>query len=236
MKKSSQSESVVVSSLGGLRDEVTTMTLPVVRQVENLSVETAEDYALADVLLTRIAAARAFVRIRIDNILKPAKETVKELNSFLHELDDPLEAREQDIRGKMKVYKQAELERKWQADREAERLRQEAEEKQRLADAAKTKAMQTRLTNQATQLEVKAAVAEASFQPTVAAGSGTRTVRVAGVVDLKPFLQAVIAGEVPIDIISINTPIFNSYHRESPEIVEKWPGVRAWDDVRIVRR
>ena len=234
MKK--QPEAAVIPGLGGLRDEVTAMTLPVVRQVESLSVETAEDYALADVLLTKIAAARAFVKTRIDKILKPAKETVKELNSFLHELDDPLEAREQNIRGQMKTYKQAELERKWQADKEAERLRQEAEEKQRLADAAKTKAMQTRLTNQATQLEVKAAVTEASFQPTVAAGSGTRVVRLVAVNNLKVFLQAIISGEVPADTVSINAPVLNSYHKESPEIVEKWPGVEAWDDVRIVRR
>ena len=153
-----------------------------------------------------------------------------ELNSFLHEIDDPLEAKEQDIRGQMKVFKQAELERKWQADREAERLRQEAEDKLKAAEDAKTKAMQTRLTNQATQLEVKAAVTEASFQPTVAAGSGTRTVRMVAVEDIKLFLQSVVSGEVPADTISINTSMLNSYHRESPEIVSKF-GTLASADV-----
>ena len=76
--------------------------------------------------------------------------------------------------------------------------------------------------------------------PVKAAGSGTRTVKVWEVEDWKKLLGAILAGDIPEDVIEINTVTMNDYFKgdttPNKDAIRTWPGIKVSDSIQIVSK
>lgn len=234
--------SVVISTAEQTREEVQTITSPILARTTQLQVTNAASYAVADGLLARLREARKTIEIKLSSILDPINEARKAALELKHSLDDPLETAETSLRAQMKTYKLSEhrqaLEAERKAREESARLSREAEEKRQKELAAKSAPMRARLANQRIELEQKAAeVASVPIPtPVKVANSSTRTVKCWRVTDFSALVKAAAdpASQVPEDALALNTVAINAYFRDHQEEVGKWPGVELYDDIRIV--
>ena len=222
------SNAAVTKELQVVRGEIVLSTTPVLLRAVELEVVDSRSYAVADNLLSVIRKARKTWADRTSKITAPLKEAMAQLKvsmaeakSFVEEVDSPLAQGEQVLRDSMRQYKLEEArlieEERRKEQAEKDRLWREAEEKRLKAEQAKTPQMASRLANQAAKLEVAAATVAAPVQvPVKVQGSGTRTIRVWRVVDLKALLQGVVDGTVPTEIISLDTGFITGLHRLHP--------------------
>jgi hypothetical protein len=229
------------------RQEIILSTKPVLALVQSLEIKDAASYTQADNLLTKIRGARKLWKDKTSKFLDPlkaalknVKDSISEANSFIGEVDGPLEVGEDQLREGMRQYKMEEVrqeqERKRKQQEETDRLNREAEEKRRKAEAAKTPQMAARLANQAARLETEAVKVETApvAAPVQVSGSGTRTTRKIRVVNLKHFLVGVCEGQIPEEFVKVDAPLLNLYHKARLAEVEAWPGCEGYDDVTIV--
>lgn len=215
-------------------------TAPVVTQASALLIQTPQQYALADSLLSKIVTARKGIKTRLSKILDPLKEALKEMQGLMGEVDNPLATAEITVRERMKGFKMEELRQEQERLRlkqaEEDRLRREARAKEEAAAKAKTDTMKKRLEAQAAELETKADLVDAApiTAPVKVAHSSTRTVKVAVVEDLGAVLQGVLAGEIPEEVVAVDLTRVRAYLKAQPLYVAKWPGIKIVDDIQVV--
>lgn len=231
------------------KKEVAALAAPVLHMLGSLKIVDADSYGKADTILSRIREARRGVEAKLSPIATPIEKAFKEIQEArkavkaLHtELDSPLEQAEAQVKGLMRGYKieeqrliaEAEEEKSREAEK-ADKLLREALEKE---NNAKTAAMRVRLAQK--RIEAEAAVEKveevAVAAPVKAASSSTRMISKWKVTDMKALLKAVVAGEIPEDMLLVNITVGNSYLKMARAEMEKWAGVEVWDDVQIVGR
>jgi len=241
-----------------------TLTSPLAPLVKALVVKDSESYLEADLLLGRVANARAVWKTKIDPIAGPLKaaldnaklamEGVKNLDK---EVDGPLELMEGAVKKAMKDYKLLEAaqiqEQKRLEDEEARKLREAAAAKEAAASTAKTSQMRARLEQARADLEAQAVVKEqqatANAATVVKGGaSSDRWVEKAKIKDLHALLTAMEVYEPANDIYRKGVPplslitvemlqvAVNKVYASQPGIVATWPGIVIEKDVIIARR
>lgn len=224
-----------------LKREALITSNPLLQQASALVVCDNPSYMEADALRGKLKPARKRFWDRVTELIQPSKQAYDALIEFRHELVDPLDAADKLITGKMQDYKRLELAEKLRVEREATaesaRLTREVEDKARAAEAARTKPMQTRLENQALKLTEQAIkVSEVKFEAVQGDASTTRTVTKWRVTDKNALLAAVIAGEVPEDVVEIDPVAMGKYFRFNREDFKSFPGVETYEDVEIASK
>lgn len=231
------------------KKEVAALAAPVLHMLGSLKIVDADSYGKADTILSRIREARKGVTAKLAPILSPIEKAFKEIKEArdaikdLHsELDKPLEVAEGQVKSLMRSYKieeqrlieEFEEEKRMEAEKAESRLR-EALEKE---NNAKTAAMRVRLAQKRIEAEAAVEVIEevAIAAPVKAASSSTRTIPKWKVTDIKALLKAVVAGQIPEDMLLVNITVGNSYLKVAREEMEKWPGIEVFNDVQIVGR
>ena len=206
------------------------------------SVLTAEDYIDADTLRDRIRNARKTWKDRMEKIIRPIRQGLDELYSLNRDVDVPLGTLEDSVTGRMKVFKLEETRLLRAAEeareQEAQRLRNEAAQKELASEQARTVQMRGRLHAAAARAWSQAEEVEQEEIPTPiqVASSTTRPKRSPVVTDRTAFLKGIVAGYVPENCIAIIQPTLNRYYRDDPEGMAAWPGVTLVDDIQIVGR
>lgn len=146
-----------------------------------------------------------------------------------------------------------------EAQREAQRrldeevrLRRQAEEAERRAERARTEEARRKAEEQAREANKALRVAERAtaraedkaelvaskpvMQAVKAEGSGARTTRRWRVVSVMDLAKAVIAGDVPETVLTVDAAVVREYWEADRAMVEGWPGVEGYDDVVITER
>jgi hypothetical protein len=215
---------------------------PLVEAAAELKISDAASYQAADFLLKRVRIAKRAIEEKLNPIIEPIYQGLQSLYKLRKELTDPLEKADADIREGMSVWQMAESRRiaaEAAARREEEdRLRREAEEKQRKIDQAKSESARKLLAKQALVLESKAdAVAAVPVEaPTQAVGSSVRKVWKWRVASMRKLIQAVADGRVPQEILAVDTTVIGKYFRDDPASLSHYPGIEVYEDIVIAGR
>lgn len=217
---------------------------PLQQEIEGLSIQTADDYLIADGYLGRVCEARKRWASKLAPILDPlaasmrlAKQAMEGAKGLLNEVDKPLEQLELRLRAGMKTFKVEEQRQLQEARQEQERLQREIELKAQQEAAARTAPQRARIAQQRETLE-QLAVSVEEETPLAVTGeqSKTRGKRAWRIKDLPAFLRSVASGELESDCVLVNTVVMNRYFKEHGEDMAAWPGVELFDDVIIVKR
>ena len=231
--------------LAHVREEVSLTTRPVLAQITALIVTDDKTYTEADAMRSRIRLALKSIDLHMSSILDPINEARTAALKLKHELADPLTEADNGLVSQMRQYKLAEARQiaaeQAERDRKARELAAEAYRKQQAAESAKTKQMQARLQNQAAELERKAEEVQAALAPipVQVASSITRKVLVWRVSNMMDLVKSVAAGDVPLDVLQVNSTAMLNYFRmdnANKDAIRTWPGITVEDDVQIVRR
>lgn len=214
-------------------------------KVEELVVQSDDDYALADALLGQVNDLRkgwAGIWKRIqEKTIKPIRSGLEELYALDRGVDKPLEALATGIRAKMTGYQREKLRIQQAKEREEqerrEQLQREAEEKRKKAEAAATPQLRSRFANQAAQLEVEVGRIDV-FEPVqLATGTSSAPRREKKVaIDLANLLVGIIEGSVPEAAVVVQEQWILRQWKQDPDAVEKWPGVSIVEDINVVSR
>lgn len=239
----------------GVEERGSSLLAPLQPSVEALEVLTAEDYEEADRLLSRVQVARkSWAAEMYGPESDPKKQTgpipsirrgLDQLYALNRKIDQPLEALETSIKGKMKSFK-LEEQRQLQA---AERAKQdEIDRKQREADALTAKALSAatpqlagRFANQASRLddqieEVKATPLAAPVQ---GFSSQVRTKKKWRVAKMSDFLTACLDGTLGLEWATISPEgkaTLDQVLKDDPDSLAAYPGIEVYDDINIVGR
>lgn len=215
-------------------------------RVDDLTIQTDEDYELADAVLGQINDLRKgwgkIWTVIQEKTIKPIRQGLEGLYEIDRRVEKPAEALAKRLRDKMTAYQREKLaiqQRQEQQEREErERLEREAERKRQQAEQAKTPQLRGRLESQATQLEEKAtAVQSSGFYQTMPTGTRSAPRRGKKVeYTLDDLLVGIIEGDIPPSMITVNVADIMAQWKLDPEKVEKWPGVKIVDDVNVVGR
>jgi hypothetical protein len=224
-------------------------TLPILQQeVQELIVETPEQYAYADSLLGRVNASKRVwepIWTRIyEKSIKPIREGLEELYQMNRDVEKPHTMLETLIKDKMKGYKLKELQRSQEADRqkkaEEQRLQREAEETQRRIEQAKTPQMRGKLAVQVQKIEtqIQQVQEQPALEKVAGVSSTTRGKKVPRVTNVYLFCRGIAEGSIPVDCIEIKDSKLAAYYKEDPNTVAGWSelGVAIEDDIQIVGR
>lgn len=216
-------------------------------RVEALTVQSDEDYAIADAILGQINDLRKgwggiWKRVQT-KVVKPIRDGLEELYKLNRDVDGPLEALATGVRAKMTAYQREKLRLQQDQERrdreERERLEREAEEKRKKAEAAATPQLRGRFQAQAEQLETKAQQIEDAEPIELASGSSSSSRRQKAVeLDAAMLMVGMIEGTVPMDLIdweSLKRDVLRRWKLDA-ETVESWPGVQIVDDINVVSR
>lgn len=225
-------------SIQKARDEGLSLIDPLRAAVAEMHITTEDEYLVADAMLGRIQAARKRWSARIGLIIDPLWEALKSGRELKNEVDKPLEEFEGKVKVAMKSFKLEEQRQIQAAKDEEDRLRQEAEQKEQAAAAAKTVPMKERLNEARRKMEDKADDASAKQIPVAANASATRMSKKWRVTDADAFIKGVSLGVIPQMALSVNTVGVNGIFKAKGghEVVAAWPGVEVYDDIDIVGR
>lgn len=224
------------------KQEGLTISMGLQGAATTLKINTATDYETADAILGRVRVARKTWGERMERIIRPMRTALDEVYGLNREVDKPLAAVEETIKGKMKAFKLEEQRQIQAAQREqqeeADRLRREQEEKARLAETARTAQLRGKMAAQAERLTEKVAEVEAreTPAPVLVNSSSTRNKKIAKVTDVLAFCGGVSDGTIPHDVVAILAGPMAKHLKDSPEDVAQWPGVEVVDDIQIVGR
>lgn len=224
------------------RTEGNSLISPLKNKVETLVIDSEEAYQEMDVLLSQIMNTRRVWLAKIDPIIAPIRAGLDLLYGLKNDIKDPLDDYEKLAKKKMKDYKLEEARQLRLAEdnrlAKIEAGRKAAEEKQRKADAARSKPLKQKLEAEAAVLTTNAEILDmgGAAQPVVGTHSTVRAKKVAQVSNLSKLLQGVIDGIIPDDVITINQVELNTAYRIDPEVVASWPGVTIIDDINISGR
>lgn len=225
------------------KKEALTQSKPLLSHAQSLIVEDEAGYVAADSLRARIKESRKVFWDRITKAVTPAYQALQELYAIRNDLTKPLDEADEAVTTKMKEFKRREAVRiaaeQRERERQAEKLRQEAEEKRKKEEAAKTPAMQARIAVQREKLEEQAAEVEARESGVVkAAHSGTRTVTKIRVVNKMALVKAIAAGDIPDELVDVDTVILTAYFKQEKLDKESAAaiGCEIYEDIQIVGR
>lgn len=219
------------------------------QEVKELAIVDAGGYAYADTLLGRIRSQRKgwgaiWGRIQ-DKTIRPLRASLDGLYELNRDIDGPLEKLENAVKKTMKDFKTEEARQIAAANEEKERerirLEQEAAEKAKQAEQARTPQLRGRLTNQAVQLQQQAATVAQQEAPTPVRGtsSTTRTTPAWRLKDpsaIFDFLQDILDGKIPAEAILLNKQYIDSVFKSQPEVIMGWSGIELYDDIQVVGR
>lgn len=233
-----------IPAIATTKKEGENLLVPLQPLIANLSIVDEESYLEADGLLGRIRTNRAKWKLRISRILDPAKTVYDEARKLRDEVDKPLESMETTVKTTMMDYKRAEARQLNEAreaqEREAHRLQQEIEAKERKEAAARTRPMREKIARTVNELRARQEEVEAIPQPAVAKGvsSSTRTVKRIRLLDIRTVMAGILNGEIPDDVIitSLNTVVLMTYLRANEAAVKSWAGLEVYEDITIVGR
>ncbi|MGH7184531.1 MAG: hypothetical protein ACREJN_21510 [Nitrospiraceae bacterium] len=213
---------------------------------ENLTITDSSDYSEADELLSRIMRAEKWWDGKVTPIIDPFRKGLDLLYDLRNEFANPLKKDRELVKGKMVAFKTEERRqlRAAEEERQAEiaRINKEAEEKLRKAEAAKTKPMKQKLTLQAAELTQTAITKEVEGPTQAVKGvySSDRVRKIPRIVDMRKFLGAVMTGEIPGEVITINQTFLNECYKvgikAGEDIVSMWPGVEIVEEINIAGR
>lgn len=225
-------------SIQKARDEGLALIDPLQTAVAEMTITTEDEYLVADAMLGRIQAARKRWSARIGKIIDPLWEALKSGRELKNEVDKPLETLEGQVKASMRTFKLAEARRIQAAADEEARLRDEAAEKERAEDAAKTAPMKARLAQAREKLEAKAEEKAEEQAPVIASASTTRMTTKWRVLDQTAFIRGVLDQKIPGMALAINQVGVNQIFKAKGghDIVRAWPGVEVYDDIDIVGR
>ena len=218
---------------------------PIIQRARELEIIDDSSYEAADLIRTTLKAGIKKWSDRLELIIRPARQALDGLYALNREITGPMETGVIITSNKMKAYKLAEAERLRleETKRLAEeiRIRREQEDVQAKLDAAKSKPVQRLMEQKIEKLEGKLeGIKEDVRVPVKAAGSGTRTVKVWEVEDWKKLLGAILAGDIPEDVIEINTVTMNDYFKgdttPNKDAIRTWPGIKVRDEIQIVSK
>lgn len=214
-------------------------------KLEELVVQSDEDYQLADALLGQMNDLRKgwggiWKRIQ-EKTIKPIRSGLEELYALDRHVDKPLEALATGIKAKMTGYQREKLRLQQAEDRrvqmERERLEREAEEKRKKAEQAATPQLRGRFEKQAEQLTQQALETYTEEPVTLATGTSSALRREKKVVvDLANLLVGIIEGSIPEWAVEVQHQKILKMWKEDPEAVAKWPGVSIVEDINVVSR
>lgn len=203
---------------------------PLDAEVGSLAVETADDYTTASEILAMVQDARHTWAEKMRPIIDPLRQLTDALYALNREIDGPLERHEKHVKQLMKDYKLEEARLIQAAREEQQRLQREAEERARKAEAAKTKPAQQRLQQEAQSLQTLADQVGEEAAPLKVATSSTRTKRRWRCTNFMAVVKGVAAGTIPMETLMLDERSLNSL---SPDDVAQWDGFEAFDDVII---
>ena len=212
---------------------------PLLTQATALLVVDEPSYIAADDLRSKIKASRKVFWDRITKAVTPAYQALQELYSIRNDLTKPLDDADVVITDKMKAFKRIEAERVREEERrrelEAAKLREQAAEKLRREETAKTTQMQAKLAMQREALEEKAEEVETRPIETVrAANSGTRTVTKIRVVNKMALLKAIVAEDLPLDLVDVDMAVLNQMIKQLDKETAVQVGCEIYEDVQVV--
>lgn len=221
------------------KKEALVQSRPLLTQATALLVVDEPSYIAADDLRAKIKASRKVFWDRITKAVTPAYQALQELYSIRNDLTKPLDDADEVITSKMKAFKVREAARVREEERrkeiEAAKLREQAAEKLRREETAKTAQMQAKLAMQREALEEKAEEVEARPIETVrAANSSTRTITKIRVVDKIALLKAIVAGDLPLDLVDVDMSVFNQVIKQLDKDTAMQVGCEIYEDVQIV--
>lgn len=222
---------------------------PLQLEVSKLSatLSTPEEYEIADIYLGKIQSTRKWWKSKLYGTkalpgpIPSIKSGLDMLYALNNEVDHPLAALEEGIKGRMKEYVRRKLlmEQKQERDRieMEQRAARELEEAAAKEAAAKTPA-------QKAKAAVAVAEAEEAYIETltpvteqqVVANSTTRVPKKPVVKDLLAFCKGISDGEIPTETIRLMPSVLNQLFRDDAEMVAGFPGVSIEDDIQIVGR
>ena len=258
------------SAIARVRPIATASLSPVVAEAAAIVIRDADSYQGADLFLFRIRQARKKIADLITPIKKPINEAKAAVMKLEHELDDPLEAAEATIKGRMAAWqiedrRRVEEERRrqqeelYRVEREAAAKRMEAD-RQRLAEAeaarraqeAKTAAARAQAQREAEAARLKTLEAEraagaletqsdtlvAAPVPEVVKAAGSRVIetvkwRVKHPGGFAALVEAVYAGDVPIDALTTNDRWIEAEWQKDRGMVGSWAGIEVWKETRV---
>jgi len=216
------------------KTEIANHTRATLIQVNTLDIRTSADYAMADTLLGKVNTAIKTVDAKFDPIINPIAKALSALRKLKSEVSKPLEQAKASLRYEMTSYERRRIEIEQEAQRvEADRLRAEAEAKEKASAKAKTEQMRTKLAEQREALQAQAVEVEQApviITPRMPS-SNTVIVKSWRITNMAEFLQAVGAGDIPANVVSLNVAVLNAAARDGR--MDSWPGIEAYDDVQI---
>ncbi len=230
------------TEIAKVRREASSLTAPVVTTVQYLTIIDSDSYANADGVLSKIRAAKKGVQEKFEPIITPIYKGLELLYKFRKELIDPLDSAEKDVKLKMSIWQTGERKRiaaeNEAKEAEAAKLRKELAEKEARIEAATRKSVKTALTNKTTELSEKLVEVESQPVATATKGqhSGTREITWCLVTDPLAFYKAVVAGEIPLDVVLVDEAKLRKYYSLDPATVISWPGVKVEHKIQIVGR
>lgn len=212
-----------------------------------ISLLTPTDYDSADAILGKIQTARKWWKSKLYGTktqpgpIPSIKSGLDMLYALNNEVDHPLAALEDGIKGRMKEY----VRRKLLIEQQAERERLEAEqEAARQLEAAAAKEAAARTPAQKAKAAAMMEEAEEAYietltpvsEPVVVANSTTRVPKKPVVKDMLAFCKGISDGEIPTETIRLMPSVLNQLFRDDAEMVAGFPGVSIEDDIQIVGR
>jgi hypothetical protein len=218
---------------------------PLKDAVEELTIETEDDYRQMDVYLSDIARARKTWTAKLAPIRDPLKEAVAAAkramtaaDALFKEVDTPLAELEATARLRMKAYQTEKQRRISAAADEQRRIQEEIDRAAQVEAYGRTAAQRQKATATREALEEKQAeVFESAPVLAQADGSGSRVAKKIRASDPAKLLRFIADNyEELADCAEILQPALNRRFKDDPEGMGAWPGVEVYDDVTIVRK
>lgn len=211
--------------------ELTKEINPVLVQAQHIEVDTPETYNSAADFLKELKSAQKKVTDWFGPMKKKAHEAWKSITTREKEVLEPLQQAEQQIKGKMIVWKQEqdrkrrEEERKLQAEAE-ERARRERERLRKKAEKLKTPEKQEEYRRAADEVQVPVVTVQSEVPK--ASGISTRKIWKAKIANKKAFIQAAINDENLLAFITLDESALNRVAQATKGKIS-YPGIEFYE-------
>jgi hypothetical protein len=215
-------------------------------EAEALIITDQLSYTKADALLDRVRNGEKVVEEKFQPIISPLRIPLDEFYELRRGVAIPLEATKLLVKTKMGAHQ---LEEKKRLDAEAaENLRKAKEiaakfqtsgfppQPPNLGIIPTLVAREAEQAGAITQQAIVTYLAPPTAPAPSAAHSSARFERRFRTTDLDLLVDAALAGEVPLDILTVRPSKLQEYFDRDPELVASWPGVEVYDHPIITGR
>jgi len=202
-------------------------------QVEALIVTNQKSYSEADRLLSDVMAGDRVIEEKFSPVVRLLREPLDVIYELRREVAVPLAADKLEVKRKMGVYQ---LEEKKRLDAEAEENRRKAQELVEWMKQEPTLPTGMGIASTQTGVPQVTFLAPPPQPAPSAAHSSARFVKKWRITNLELLIDMALVGELPLDILTINTGKMEDYFQAEPERVGSWPGVEVYDHAVITGR